>query len=55
MKADAASSKVNDIIETLSSVQITLDENDTLEFDIEPQLNTLADNAAALEEYVTDQ
>ena len=55
MKADAASSKVNDIIETLNGVKTVLDENDTLEFDIEPQLNTLADDAAALEEYVTDQ
>ena len=55
MKADAASSKLDDIMETLDAVRITLDENDTLEFDIEPQLNTLADNAAALEDYVTDQ
>lgn len=54
MKADAASSKVYDVIETLNEVKATLDENDTLEFDIEGQLNTLEEAADALNDYVTD-
>lgn len=54
MKAPEASERVVEIITTLTRVQETFDTNDTLEYDVDGQLERLESNIDALETYVND-
>lgn len=54
MKAAAATRHINEIIDNLREARQVIEDNDTLDFDIETNLNKLEELSDEVSEYVED-
>lgn len=55
MNASKAAASVDDSISILEGIKQKLEDNDSYEFDIETKLNTIADTADEIDEYIDDE
>ncbi len=54
MKAQDAVKQIDEIIATLQAVRSTIDDNDTLTFDVDTKLNLMEEVSDEVSEYVDD-
>lgn len=54
MNAQDAVKQIDEIMETLTAVRVTIDDNDTLTFDVDRKLNLLEEISDEVSEYVDD-
>lgn len=55
MQAQAAITSIDNTIAVLQAITVKLEENDTYDFDIQKDVDSAADTADSIEEYIDDQ